>query len=213
MSDTTNDRMQAFDAVLARIDTVIDLDRERLPEAIASVKADLRALDFPEIEAEIAYLLGYLTYLHPDRMSSPELQAETREHLTRALPRGAALLYLGHNEYDLQDWEKAGEFFDAISLKSVTSPYVRLKVLEMRVCCQIRLQGVAATLSELIDFVDEAERHPVQDVWPEELARTLTGLRLSPIERIELAILADRLDRKGKFGDWFAGIVRAAELG
>jgi hypothetical protein len=205
--------MQAFDAALARIDTVIDLDRERLPEAIASVKADLRALEIPEIAAEVAYLLGYLTYLHPDRVSSPELQAETREHLTRALPRGAALLYLGHNEYDLHDWATAAEYFDAISLSSLTSPYVRLKVLEMRVCCRIRLHGVSAALPAIADFVAEAERHPVQDVWPEELARTLTGLPLASQERAELLVLAQRLDRKGKFGDWFSGIVRDSELG
>jgi hypothetical protein len=78
----------------------------------------------------------------------------------------------------------------------------------MRVCCRIRLHGVSAALPAIADFVAEAERHPVQDVWPEELARTLTGLALAAQERAELLILAQRLDSKGKFGDWFTGIVR-----
>jgi hypothetical protein len=212
LDDALPSPMQAFDAALARIDAVIDLDRGQLPDVIPSVKAELRALETPDIAADIAYLLGYLTYLHPDRMTSPELQAETRGHLTRALPRGAALLYLGHNEYDLGDHAAAAVYFDAIALPKLLSPYVRLKVLEMRICCRIRLHGVASGIPAFGDFVTECEGHPVEDVWPEELARTLAELTLSDDERAALLVLAERLDRKGKFGDWFVGIVRGANV-
>jgi hypothetical protein len=213
MSDSTLDRMQAFDAALARIDAVIDLDREQLPAAISSVKADLRALAIPEIAGDVAYLLGYLTYLHPDRPTSAELQAETREHLTRALPSTAARLYLGYNEYDLHDYATAAQHFDEINLAGVRSFYVRLKVLEMRICCQLRLQGAAAAIPAITDFVVRAEGHPVEDIWPEELARTLSDVPLTYEEHRELLVLAARLDLKGKFGDWFGAIVRRPIVG
>lgn len=211
LEDAIPSRMQAFDAVLGRIDAVIDLDRDRLPAAIPSVKAELRAIETPDIAAEIAYLLGYLTYLHPERLVSHELQSETREHLTRALPSGAARLYLGHHEYDLRDYETAAQHFDEIVLAEVASHYVRLKVLEMRACCEIHQQGIMAALPAIEGFVIQAEGHPVQDIWPEELARTLTELALTPEERAVLLPLAERLDRKGKFGEWFGPIVRGPD--
>ena len=158
------------------------------------------------------YLLGYCWYLHLDRQHSKQIEEEVERALlltVRQAPDFAkAWLYLGHNAYDFKRYALAKERFSCIGTTALP-PYLQLKADEMLLCCAIRLNGLSQCLDKMEQFIVVAERHEIQDIWPQELSKTLAEylptMPLAEYQRIKT--LAHRLDNAGHFGNWFGEIV------
>lgn len=165
-------------------------------------------------QARVWYALGYAWYVHPDRRLSTIVQGKAESALLQCVsmdPHFAhAWLYLGHHHYDLADYTAAAGYFDRAE-PSELPEFLRLKLEEMRISCSVRLSGISSSLSSFKRFAANADAHPIQDIHPEELHRTLRetlpGERLSESETDQLRRLFLRLDEKGGFRDWFGSLL------
>lgn len=114
-------------------------------------------------DPEVLYLLGYASYVHPDRRASRELQEQVDRALRcvlRVVPQDPlSLLYLGHNDYDLGRFESARVHLAAID-DSGLEPWLRIKVCEMKACCCLRLSGVPECQRAVGELVERCGRHP-----------------------------------------------------
>lgn len=164
-------------------------------------------------DAAVLYSLGYAWYMHPERISSDQIQEHTEQSLLAAVtsdPNYAlAWLYLGHHAYDLAHYQVALERFERCASIGALPEYLQLKAEEMRLCCLIRLHGLAMSMDAFDRFVRIAERHPVEDVWPQELAKSFHDAANDPVlvDRVRMAELARRLDSAGHFENWFTGLL------
>ena len=183
-----------------------------LENAIALLKSLLSA----HSSAARWYTLGYALYIHPDRISSELIQGQTQEAFRRALALepcfGHAWLYLGHHYYDLGLNHDALQSFE----KAATCPlpkYLALKLLEMKLCCEIARSGLTKAVPLVQEFVDDAEGHPVQDIAPFELAKVLRERlpEADEVTREALEPLLSKLDRVGHFRGWFADMPRSRD--
>jgi len=121
--------------------------RRKLDEAIAALLRETPAA--PTASADLTYLLGYASYLHPDFGSSSERRAMAKRALVDATlldpkhPR--AHLYLGHIAYDEGDYEHARQAF-LVAAGPGLGVYLEGKRAEMLVCCTLWIDGLSAAL-------------------------------------------------------------------
>jgi hypothetical protein len=212
----SSDQDQNLDRLWQQIDDAMDVqDVEQRRSTVEEIINGLYELAAAEHSSSVLYSIGYAWYVHPDRMSSESIQQKLEDVLMDAIrvdPDCArAWLYLGHNAYDLGRYALAKDRFDRIAPGQLDG-YLELKAEEMRLCCSIRLLGLAPSLDALERFVTIAEQHPVQDIWPQELAKVLRDSvgAVRPVDLARLEIFARRLDAVGQFGDWFVGLLRKA---
>lgn len=202
--------MSVPEAILLKIDHVLSLkDRKELKDAIEDVIPELEAFSPKRKEPEVNYLLGYCWYLHPDRQYSKQIEGEVEKALTLAIKQDSnhakAWLYLGHNAYDFAHYRLALERFMNVDPYQLP-PYLKLKTQEMLICCKIRLEGLGLCLLDMEQFAVSAEKYQPEDLWPQELAKTITESRdyLSEFERGRFKKIAQRIDATGKLGNWFS---------
>ncbi|NEO88673.1 MAG: hypothetical protein F6J87_31255 [Spirulina sp. SIO3F2] len=146
----------------------------------------------PEDLAHLFYLLGYTLYHNPEKLNNPFIYREIEKSLSSAIEIDSehymAQLYLGYNAYDRKDFLLAKERFRLINENDL-EPFFALKLLEIKLCCSIRVDGLGSSFQEFEDFLDEADRHPVEDVFPLSLDRTIedcrNSLRISQEQQLE----------------------------
>lgn len=150
-----------------RDDTQLAIDR--VISHIQSLLLTSEYSSFSSERAELLYLLGYTYYLYPDRRDR-----NIYENIDKALllaieikaDYSIAWLYLGHNAYDLGRYNDAKERFSRCQENHFNSFY-QLILLEMQLCCAIKIDGIAEMLDEVEDFVEKLEKHdPPEDVFP-----------------------------------------------
>lgn len=162
--------------------------------------------------AELFYLLGYIYYLHPDRSRDNLIFQKVEKSLNTAIQldnkHSMARLYLGHNAYDSQDYILAKKRVDLISRDAI-DPYFYLKRLEISLCCSIRTRGLINCLEELEAFIQEAEKYPIEDIYPPSLARTIEDCKnsLPASQHSRLMQLMERLDNASGFTNWFTRLI------
>ncbi len=206
------------EAILQKIDKALDTDDSTQQGTLFdTIIEQLRNLDDDSVQDEAAYLIGYLSYLHPRKNKTPAIHNSVSKYLVQALHTtnnpsvfARSALYLGHHAYDNGDYHSAAEWLDK-SASECLPDYLLLKAMELRLCCTIRIEELAASLPSVNNFVSHAESMPIEDIWPEELALTLEEEKtenLSPNELCSLQKLAKRLDTAGNFGNWFSDIVK-----
>lgn len=164
---------------------------------------------------ELQYACAYAWYLHPRRLTDAAIRQRVDELLNAVLeihPRDfLALLYLGHNHYDLGDYVAAARYFDEATRVAPKS-YIGLKAREMLACSRIWLGGVDAAEPALQAFAEEASNaqlYTKEDIWPNELAEVLRRNAVAPDPAgTKVAGLLDRLDHAGGLNGW----LRAALL-
>ena len=163
--------------------------------------------------AHLYYLLGYVYYLHPKKMRDSLIFQKVEKLLNTAKKldekHSMAKLYLGYNAYDNQDYILAIERFDLIDPNSI-APYFYLRLLETRLCCSIRYQGLIYSLDELESFVQEAGKHNMEDIYPYLLARTIEEGYQRPFlesQHSRLKQLMESLDNASGFSNWFTKLI------
>ena len=197
-----------------KIDFALSIPRdnaEDLKEATEEVITNLsklisnsEILKTREQQVELFYLLGYSLYIHPERRLVKEIYEKTETALWSAIQLdpdyGNAWLYLGHNAYDMENYEAAQQRFNQIKEEQVTQ-FLWLKALEMRVCCSIWLKGLTKTLDEIEEFVSEVEKRPDAVIAHLNLYQVLKACdnKLGIRERGRMTRLAIRLDRTDYF--------------
>ena len=161
-------------------------------------------------DPRIYYLIGYAYYAHPDRMKCSDIQAKMMRSFERALelqPEDSlALMYLGHNAYDLGRYDEAQSWFDRVDAASLDE-MMRLKLREMQLCCCMRLSPDPCVVM-LRQFVEICETSPLEIVYPMNLARAVDELKLERGAGWLAAVQSDlkRLDQAGRF-TWFASVL------
>jgi tetratricopeptide (TPR) repeat protein len=154
------------------------------------------------------YAVGYSWYMHPRRLLEPRIYEAAEDALRTAVelnPDDAlAWLYLGHNAYDFGHYDSARDRFVRVNVRQM-SDYLRLKVEEMSLCCDVLLNGLGPSLDCFDKFVCSAETLEPVDIWPQQLAKLLASeaRRLTATELPRLQAFAQRLDKVGQFGPWF----------
>jgi tetratricopeptide (TPR) repeat protein len=200
----------ALDALFERVDLAADEATDRREALIESALSELHAFSQFQEHPRVLYALAYAWYLHPQRRYSASIRQRVEELLLRATAADPTYfqpwLYLGHNRYDNGEYEQAVLFFErARALAS--EDYLGLKSEEMVLCCTIALYGLAAAVPAFARFVRSAEKHPMEDIWPRELAKLLEakGTVLPAEEAVVFEGLCRRLDAAGAFTNWFHG--------
>ncbi len=166
---------------------------------------------YSQQKVELYFLLGYSWYLHPARVESSQVYENVENALFSVLEiepaHALAWLYLGYNAYDMGYYIEAQFRFERVQMNQL-SPFFRLKALEIQLCCCIRLSGLSEAADKMKEFVVELEEHPIEDIFPIELARTLESVdKLEGLYDSELQTLALRIDRAGGFTNWFTELV------
>lgn len=166
------------ESIYEEIDNILEIsrsDRDDIPPAIDRVISHIQSLlltseysSFSIERAELLYLLGYTYYLYPDR-SDRNIYENIEKALLSAIEIKAdysiAWLYLGHNAYDLGRYNDAKERFSMCQENHFNSFY-QLILLEMKLCCAIKIEGLAAMLGEVENFVEQLEKHdPPEDIF------------------------------------------------
>lgn len=191
---------------IADADATDDVARRRagIEAALTAIRAAMATDD----DLELRYLLGYATYLHPDRRASPALQAQLAQALERVLAidphHTMARSYLGHDAYDRGAYADAESCFRAIDPDAL-SPYPALKHAEMIACCALRLRPPEACIAELAAFADACALHEWQDIHPlnlYHLVREVAAARGAAVFDPVRDWLAE-IDLAAE-GDWFA---------
>ncbi len=194
------------DTMWAKVDSLLELeDREKQDARIDALVDELLASPVGK-SPEAAGLAGYLLYLHSGRLASVSKQERVRTELRSALRSSdrtvvaEAMLYLGHNDYDVGLYAQATHQFDGLDVTAL-GPFLRLKALEMRVCCRIKTKSLGAALKDFHRLVAEADRADLADVCPLLLDSVIENDRstLDAVQRDDLLELADRLDRIARF--------------
>jgi hypothetical protein len=194
------DELRRIEAFWEEIDQAAEAkDVEQRRKGIEAVTAKLAEEAARNRTAPLLFLLGYAWYFHPDRLQSLPIQERLENALQFALelePTNArAHMYLGHEAFDLRKHAEARSHFEKVELGQLGT-YWAMKVREMLVCCAIAIDGLAAALNDLDEYVRIAEAHPPPDVWPTELHKWIESQRplLSEVERERLRQLMERLD-------------------
>ncbi|TQV69680.1 hypothetical protein FKG94_23080 [Exilibacterium tricleocarpae] len=208
------------ESILRDIDSALAIDdivqKEKIFDALVE---RLSSLEESGTRGEAAFLIGYIYYLHPKKKVSSEIESGIRQNLMLALNatkdpsvEARSKLYLGHQSYDKGDYKPAAKWFRSLKLEYLPD-YLRLKALEMRLCCSIRNENLASSLDEFDMFVAQVKTFPVEDLWPQELARTLREkpckLNLFEAHRFQKSV--EKLDDAGQFGRWFSEIAEEVE--
>lgn len=205
--------MNIPDSIFQKIDNVeIIEDPIELKGLIEEIISELKSIPNYEKDPDINFYIGYCYYFHPDRRYSIEIENIVEQSLQLAISQSPdfayAWLYLGHNVYDLGNYNLALERFMNVNTDKLNS-YIGLKTLEMRVCCKIHLKGLSSCLSDLDEFVTIAEHGESIDLVPWQLAKAITDKaeHLSKYESARFKRFAQRIDTKGGFiSNWFLGI-------
>lgn len=205
---TLAQRVQQLWEALDAADEVEDEETRRagLCEVIRVIEAATGEGESPDL----FFMLGYALYLHPERRSDVAIQHRLDTALQRVLAlepgHDLAKLYLGHNEYDLQRYDTAANWFRAVD-RSRVEPLLSLKALEMVLCCSLRCSGLAASLGLLRDFADACATHPMTDVHPLNLYAAIRDGLPAAADAVEEARPAlARIDASGEFR-WFADLL------
>jgi hypothetical protein len=199
--------------ILREIDDALDSDNAASKSEMFDSLIDmLRTYRGKRTNGEADFLTGYLYYLYPNRSESKN--SLIRDSLERAISISSdpsvtarSKLYLGHLQYDEKNYHYAKRYFDSLDVGSLPK-YLQLKALEMRLCCSIRIDSLNQSLDTLSEFIDQASTFPIQDVFPQELARTLRFRKwdLNKFEIHYFKKLMRALDNTGQFSDWFSSI-------
>lgn len=193
----------------AAYDDGIDARRAGIEDAICEIEGYLRSGE----SSELYYLLGYASYMHPDWMSSPDLQTRVERALRRVLQLVPddpyAWMYLGYNSYDLRHYEEALARFGSID-GSALPPRLKTKAREMLVCCHLRLSNIDSCVVELGRLVEAYDTHPAELIDPINLRCVVREIS-STGHSAELASLRPLLLRLDHLADsvWFGDLVRA----
>lgn len=196
------------------IDRILEIpktERERLLKAINAVTGRIEimlvaseyTLAFAD-RVELLYLLGYTYYLHPDRINDVSIYEKVENSLCLAIHiqphHSFSWLYLGHNAYDLGKYHEASKRFAKCKEEDFID-FIRLKLLEMQLCCQIKSEGIIKMIPHVEKFVTLLENHsdPI-DVFPQELTRILEEGYDKILEEIEKEKLSNMLARLSKVG-------------
>lgn len=214
--------MEIPDSIYDSIDLLIDIptaNKDAVIDQIRFIQDEINALLIEQKRfyteeqiAELFYLLGYVYYLHPDRINDKSVFQKIEKFLATAVQldekHSMARLYLGYNAYDSKNYNLAKERFKLISRDAI-DPYFYLKLIEIALCCSIRIQGLMNCLEDLDSFVKEVEQYPIEDIYPHSLAKTIEGCKHSLIvsQNSRLIQLMERLDNAGGFVNWFSGLV------
>lgn len=200
------------EALLA-LDAAVDAeDAERRGRHVAEAIALLDRLNTVEPAAEVAFLLGYALYLHPECATSSEIGGRAERSLADAVaidPSWAKpRLYLGHVKYDQRRWAEARE--DFVRAAFVDDEHLELKRLEMIVCCEIRMHGIVEALGPLGDLTRRFAEADRVDVHPRNLANAVHDARaeleaLGEETREVVHAALRRLDVACGYAGWFSG--------
>ena len=162
---------------------------------------------------EPEYYEGFLHYLDPTKSASRASEGKRALHIAIEKARdpyvvSLAYLYLGHFHYDEEDLIAAAFYFSKAD-ETVFDDYLRAKLLEMRLCCAIEINGLGNSLDKLVKYVAEMEQFPCQDVWPAALAKTLREAVLSSnqVTLNQAVEAAERIDAIGRFGKWLSPLL------
>lgn len=197
------------ESIYEEIDKIIEisvLDRDELLQAIDEVITHIQSLlSAPEYcsssseRAELLYLLGYTYYQHPDRIGDRNIYANVEKYLLSAIDikkdYSIVWLYLGHNAYDVGRYSHAKERFLKCKENHFNSFY-KLILLEMKLCCSIKLEGLANMLGKVEEFVEQLENHDTpQDIFPYVLISILEKdtVNLENSDKNKANILLSRL--------------------
>ena len=202
---------QQVDKLLTRVDDARSTGLLERREIVEAVVADLRRLCRGTADTLVQYAIGYGLYAHPCRLDEQAIRQGVEESLLKVVAimpdDGLAWLYLGHNAYDFKDWSLALNRFERVGPH--LPRHLLLRAQEMRVCCNIRLTGLAASLIQLKFFVTECELSAKEDIWPVELASCLSesvGQLGQPLLARAQELCA-RLDAAGHLGTWLTEII------
>jgi hypothetical protein len=190
---------------------------KRDASVIEQVAEDVRRLiTVGGATADALFVLGYVLYLHPDRVSSQQLRDSVDEALRASLKLDAhdfrAWLYLGHNAYDFRDFEGAARYFSDAAARAPRS-YLGLKAFEMLTCATLVQGRMAEATQALAALVSQAEGLPREDLWPRELVAALSSTSLSNVDSDvmeELVRLGSRVDELGGLNRWVSEAIEHA---
>lgn len=186
------------EAIISQINLVVD-------EIKNLVSAQKKSEEYDYDLAELFYLLGYVLYYHPERIKNPAIYQEVEKSFLSALEIDheypMAWLYFGYNAYDKEQYSEAQQRFLMVKKDSL-DPFWNLKLLEIKLCCSIKLDGLDASLDKLETFVEEAEKLPVEDVYPLSLDKVIEECKASlvPANRLRFTCLLKKLDKAAHWG-------------
>lgn len=162
-------------------------------------------------DADVAHLLGYGLYVHPDRGVDEAIEMRCEAWLTRAIELDPGSVrsyeYLGYLRYDQSCFvEATSHFLRVLDADSEA----RCRVLEMLACCRAGAEGWGAALSDLEAYAACAEQHRCAEATPLTLAKMLRELPVpADVEDAVRDCLA-RIDRASGSADaWLTSQMRS----
>ncbi|WP_310485453.1 hypothetical protein [Chamaesiphon sp. VAR_48_metabat_403] len=168
------------ESIYEKIDNISEFSRSDtdeispvVDEVISHIQSLLLAPEYSSSSserAELLYLLGYTYYQYPYRNGNRNIYVNIEKSLLSAIEIKAdysiAWLYSGHNAYDMGRYSDAKERFLKCQENHFNSFY-QLILLEMKLCCFIKIEGLAPMLNEIEKFVEQLENHDTpQDIFP-----------------------------------------------
>jgi hypothetical protein len=206
--------MQIPESIYLEFDEILEIpksDRDRLFLSLDGVIGHIQSLlmapeySSPSHErAELMYLLGYAYYQYPDRENGKDIYTNIEKYLLLAIEIKAdysiAWLYLGHNAYDMGKHSDARKRFLKCQENHFNSFY-QLILREMKLCCSIKIEGLAQMLSEIEFFVEQLENHNTpQDIFPYVLLSILEkdSINMESFNKDKVTILISRLQNSLK---------------
>jgi hypothetical protein len=197
------------ESIYDEIDNISEIPRsdtdERSPvidEVISHIQSLLLAPEYSSFSserAELLYLLGYTYYQYPYRNGNRNIYINIEKSLLSAIEIKAdysiAWLYSGHNAYDMGRYSDAKERFSKCQENHFNSFY-QLIVLEIKLCCSIKIEGLAPMLNEVEKFVKQLENHDTpQDIFPYVLISILKkdSINLESLDKNKANTLLSRL--------------------
>jgi len=208
------DPARRLDLLWEIVDAAVDLD-DHVERAAALEKAifDLEGLARSSPSAAVHYALGYAWYFHPQRQHSRTVWGVVEDYLGRACcecPEDPYIwLYWGHNAYEYGNYQVALDRFEHVDLARFDTRYMRLRAVEMMLCCEIMISGTESALETLERFVVLCEAGEPEDVFPTNLDQALKrrGLAVSVSAQPRMREALCRLDKAAKAGPWFADLL------
>jgi tetratricopeptide (TPR) repeat protein len=185
----------SFPEIAERIDEILHKPRGQGVQELDTLLDELDAAVKAQPSAALLCAIGYGLYVHPERVSHPEMNEHLKEVLNDALRLDSnfapAALYLAHYNYDLGEYSLAVELFQQ-ALGACWNDYYRTKIVELLVCCRIHLVGLRGCLGDLSQFVELCGTVDEYDVFPIELFKTVNSAVVSGAD-VEAVSKAARL--------------------
>lgn len=166
MSDNKSRYIKKIQELLVK-EVCEDNEEEKLKFLqLAKVESENFLFSFPK-DADASHLMGLVYYHFPETENIYKAQQHFQEAVRKDSNHHFALMYLGHCYFDTKNFAEALDCFEKIDkeyfIKSDKKWRV-IKLLELILCCRIRLNLSDNFVTEFNDFVNELENTPEEDV-------------------------------------------------